>query len=67
LRRLLPRPRILVVKDGARTATAFTGADRHAVPALRTAVVEPVGAGDAFAVGMLAGLLRGAPWSRRSG
>ncbi|MGQ5635739.1 MULTISPECIES: sugar kinase [unclassified Streptomyces] len=60
LRRLLPHPRILVVKDGAHAATAFTGTGRHTVPALRTTVVEPVGAGDAFAAGMLAGLLRGA-------
>ncbi|GAA1067346.1 hypothetical protein GCM10009574_049630 [Streptomyces asiaticus] len=29
------------------------------VPAPRTEVVEPVGAGDAFAAGFLAGLLRG--------
>ncbi|MGW5430340.1 sugar kinase [Streptomyces sp. NPDC004059] len=59
LRRLLPHPRILVVKDGARAATAFTGSGVHTVPALRTTVVEPVGAGDAFAAGFLAGLLRG--------
>ncbi|MEV6056276.1 sugar kinase [Streptomyces sp. NPDC052107] len=59
LRRLLPRPRILVVKDGARAATALTGGGVHTVPALRTTVVEPVGAGDAFAAGFLAGLLRG--------
>nr|WP_153542412.1 sugar kinase [Streptomyces sp. RB17] len=61
LRRLLPHPRILVVKDGARAATAFTEGGVHTVPALRTTVVEPVGAGDAFAAGFLAGLLRGVP------
>lgn len=58
--RLLPHPRILVVKDGVRAATAFTGDGVHTVPALRTTVMEPVGAGDAFAAGFLAGLLRGA-------
>ncbi|MER5509588.1 sugar kinase [Streptomyces sp. NPDC002766] len=56
LRRLIPRPRLLVVKDGSRNATAFTEDDIHIVPALRTEVVEPVGAGDAFAAGFLAGL-----------
>lgn len=59
VRALLPRPRTLVVKDGAHTATAFTGEARHTVPAPRVDVVEPVGAGDAFAAGYLAGLLRG--------
>ena len=59
VRRLLPGPRLLVVKDGARAATAFDGATAHTVPALRTRVVEPVGAGDAFAAGFLAGLHRG--------
>ncbi|MFE7171454.1 sugar kinase [Streptomyces sp. NPDC057616] len=61
VRRLLKGPRILVVKDGGRAAHAFTGpdADVCTVPALRTEVVEPVGAGDAFAAGFLAGLLRG--------
>lgn len=58
VRHLLPHPRILVVKDGARAATAVTEHGVHTVPALRTAVVEPVGAGDAFAAGFLAGLLR---------
>ncbi|PWI13525.1 carbohydrate kinase [Streptomyces sp. Act143] len=58
VRRLLPRPRLLVVKDGGRAATAF-GEDRSwTVPALPVDVVEPVGAGDAFAAGFLAGLLR---------
>ncbi|MFF4754635.1 sugar kinase [Streptomyces sp. NPDC002514] len=59
LRRLLPGPRILVVKDGARAATAVSRSGTCTVPALRTGVVEPVGAGDAFAAGFLAGLLRG--------
>ncbi|MEW1688082.1 sugar kinase [Streptomyces sp. NPDC091265] len=59
VRDLLPEPRILVVKDGGRAATAFDGTRVHTVPAPRVEVVEPVGAGDAFAAGYLAGLLRG--------
>jgi 2-dehydro-3-deoxygluconokinase len=59
VRALLSRPRILVVKDGGKTATAFFGESRACVPALTVDVVEPVGAGDAFAAGFLAGLLRG--------
>lgn len=59
VRDLLPRPRLLVVKDGGLSATAFEGDRVHTVPAPRVAVVEPVGAGDAFAAGFLAGLLRG--------
>ncbi|MGW0629747.1 sugar kinase [Streptomyces sp. NPDC002758] len=58
VRKLLSRPRLLVVKDGGRAATVF-GDDREVtVPSLPTEVVEPVGAGDAFAAGFLAGLLR---------
>lgn len=57
--RLLPRPRILVVKDGARSATAFGEEYVCTVSALPTKAVEPVGAGDAFAAGFLAGLLNG--------
>ncbi|WP_432254167.1 sugar kinase [Streptomyces sp. HNM1019] len=61
VRALLPRPRLLVVKDGGRDATAFGDGPEVTVPAPRTEVVEPVGAGDAFAAGFLAGLLRGGP------
>ncbi|SFQ67893.1 2-dehydro-3-deoxygluconokinase [Amycolatopsis arida] len=61
LRRLLPEPVALVVKHGERGATLL---ERDAAPvfapALRVDVVEPVGAGDAFAAGFLAATLRGA-------
>jgi 2-dehydro-3-deoxygluconokinase len=59
VRSLLPLPSTLVVKDGAIGATSFHpgGADFVATPPVE--VVEPVGAGDAFAAGYLAGLLRG--------
>ncbi|WLQ38688.1 sugar kinase [Streptomyces laculatispora] len=59
VRDLLPQPPVLVVKDGARAATAFDGSRVHIVPAPKVEVIEPVGAGDAFAAGFLAGLLRG--------
>ncbi|MET8547653.1 sugar kinase [Micromonospora zamorensis] len=59
VRRLLPEPETVVVKDGAVGATAMCrDAEPVFVPAPRVAVVEPVGAGDAFAAGYLAGLLR---------
>ncbi|WP_377269765.1 sugar kinase [Peterkaempfera sp. SMS 1(5)a] len=59
LRRLLPDPRTLVVKDAEHTATAVAR-DGTAVtqPALGVDVVEATGAGDAFAAGYLAGLLK---------
>ncbi|MFE6185791.1 sugar kinase [Streptomyces sp. NPDC056465] len=59
VRELLPEPGVLVVKDGGTDATAFDGTGVHRVPARRVDVVEPVGAGDAFAAGFLAGLIRG--------
>lgn len=60
---LLPDPRHLVIKDSATEAVEFVREQNHAesvcrVPANRVNVVEPVGAGDAFAAGYLAGLLR---------
>ena len=59
LRALLPGPRTLVGKHGERVATLVEGEPLFA-PALRVDVVEPVGAGDAFAAGFLAATLRGA-------
>lgn len=70
VRELIPSPRLLVVKDGDVGATEFhrAGADPQArtfVPAIRTEVVEAVGAGDAFAAGYLAALLDGADAAER--
>lgn len=60
VRGLLPRPPVLVVKQAAAGATAYHGRTSTFLPAIKVTVVEPVGAGDAFAAGWLAGLLRGA-------
>jgi 2-dehydro-3-deoxygluconokinase len=60
VRTLIDRPAALVVKDGARSATAFEDGRPVQVPALEVEVVEIVGAGDAFAAGWLHGRLTGA-------
>lgn len=60
LRSILPAPETIVVKDGAKRAVAVDRRSRTVVvPALRVDVVEPVGAGDAFAAGYLSGMVRG--------
>ncbi|MDD7961367.1 sugar kinase [Microbacterium thalli] len=59
-RELLPDAAQLIVKDGAVGATLFAGDHRVFEPALVVDVVEPVGAGDAFAGGYLAALLASA-------
>jgi 2-dehydro-3-deoxygluconokinase len=65
IRRILPGPSTLVVKHGERGATLIEGDTEIFEPALRVDVVEPVGAGDAFAAGFLAATLAGSPPSRR--
>ncbi|MFH5821012.1 sugar kinase [Georgenia sp. AZ-5] len=59
---LFPDARYVVVKDGGNEAVEFHRHDDGEVvtrlPARRVAVVEPVGAGDAFAGGYLGALLR---------
>jgi len=60
LRRHLPGPAWVVLKDGARRALAIDRDGRTVEQAaLQVEVVEPVGAGDAFAAGFLAGIVRG--------
>lgn len=60
IRAHLPHCALLVVKDGDVGATAFAGdAEPVFVPAPVVDVVEPVGAGDAFASGFLAATLDG--------
>jgi len=66
IRRHLPRCGLLVVKDGDVGATAFRGDEEPVfVPAPRVEVVEPVGAGDAFAAGFLAASLDDADLAQR--
>ncbi|CAM3545942.1 sugar kinase [Stackebrandtia soli] len=66
IRAHLSRPRTLVVKDGDIGATAFIGDDVRVFEAApKVEVVEPVGAGDAFAAGYLAGVVRGFDPSKR--
>ncbi|MDH6126788.1 sugar kinase [Kitasatospora sp. GP82] len=66
LRKLLPRPSVLVLKDDGRRATAIApDGSTTTEPALGVGVVEPTGAGDAFAAGYLAGTLRGLTGRRR--
>jgi 2-dehydro-3-deoxygluconokinase len=59
VRALLPRPATVVVKDGAVGAHGFGPDGEVFVPTPKVTVVEPVGAGDAFAAGYLAGVLAG--------
>jgi 2-dehydro-3-deoxygluconokinase len=56
----LPHLETLVLKDEERRASAYRrgGGETH-VPCLTVEVVEPVGAGDAFAAGFLAGRAEG--------
>ena len=65
IREFLPEPKTLVVKQGADGATLFEGTTSLFQPALKVDVVEPVGAGDAFAAGFLFGTLSGWSPSRR--
>jgi 2-dehydro-3-deoxygluconokinase len=65
VRDLLPEPRVLVVKDAEVGATSFGPHGRAHVSAPPVQVVDPVGAGDAFAAGYLHGLLGGAAETER--
>lgn len=52
--------RLVVVKHGAAGAWASDGVTEHFAPSRATAVVDSVGAGDAFAAGVIAGIVEGA-------
>ncbi len=57
VRKLLPGPEMLFIKDAERGAYAIVGSETHFIKALCGPVVEPIGAGDAFAAGVLAASL----------
>ncbi|MDX3572169.1 sugar kinase [Streptomyces sp. ID05-47C] len=65
VRRALPGPATLVVKQGGHGATAFDAGHVTFVPAPHVDVVAAVGAGDAFAAGFLSATLRGLPMKAR--
>jgi 5-dehydro-2-deoxygluconokinase len=54
----------LVLKRGARGATLFRNGTRTDVPPFRIEVLNVLGAGDAFASGLIAGIRRGWPLER---
>ena len=56
---------IVVVKDGAAGAYETDGESELRVPARSVPLVDPVGAGDAFAAGWLSGWLRGVSRQQR--
>lgn len=61
VRALLPDVDCLVVKDAGNAASCYEGTQCTHVTALPMEVVEPVGAGDAFAAGFLSGMLTERP------
>lgn len=65
IRDLVPEPRSLVVKHGSHGATLVEDGHEVFEPALKVDVVEPVGAGDAFAAGFLSATLRGRSGQQR--
>jgi ribokinase len=54
-------PRTVILKMGAAGSTLFSGGGNNFIPAKRVKVVDKTGAGDVYASGFLAGMLRG--WS----
>lgn len=65
VRHLLPEVGTVVVKDGGNGVTAFEGTQTTYAEAVPIRVVEPIGAGDAFAGGYLAGMLEGSSLAER--
>ena len=62
---LLPDVENVVVKDAGQDARCYSGGALTVVPALEVEVLEPVGAGDAFAAGWLHGLMCELPQESR--
>ncbi|MBL0704002.1 sugar kinase [Sinomonas cellulolyticus] len=58
-------PSQAIIKSGADGCTAIIDGASHAKPAVETAVIDTVGAGDGFVAGYLAELLNGRPAEER--
>ncbi len=66
VRTVLNQPSRVVIKDGPDGTYSFVGDDPTFEAALSGTIVDPMGAGDAFAAGYLAGLLTAPADERRS-
>jgi 2-dehydro-3-deoxygluconokinase len=53
--------KLVAVKVGARGSSLFTASARYDAPIFPVQVVDTVGAGDGFAVGIISGMLEGLP------
>jgi 2-dehydro-3-deoxygluconokinase len=53
--------KLVVVKVGTQGSSVFTASERYDLPAFTVQVVDTVGAGDGFAVGIISGMLEGLP------
>lgn len=58
VRAMLDRPRYVVVKDGANGVHTFVEGAVRFEPAFSGTVIDPMGAGDAFAAGFLYGIVK---------
>ncbi len=54
--------KVVAIKTGIRGACLFTDKERYELPAFSVSVVDTVGAGDGFAVGIISGMLDGLSW-----
>jgi 5-dehydro-2-deoxygluconokinase len=64
-KRFEPKPRLVVVKRGAKGCTLYQpGSAAMDVPGFPVKVFNVLGAGDAFASGMIYGYLQGWDWYR---
>lgn len=54
--------KMVAIKTGTRGACLFTGTQHYELPAFSVRVVDTVGAGDGFAVGIISGVLDGLSW-----
>ncbi len=52
-------PKTVILKMGSAGSTVFSGGGNHFIPAKRVKVLDKTGAGDVYASGFLAGILRG--------
>jgi len=59
LRKLQSHAKIVIITDGAKGAYAYNGIEKYSVIPRKIKIIETTGAGDAFASGVTAGIIKG--------